>query len=125
MVSCMSDDDVLVASKMMNKAAANGIASGGAADLLEYVTEWRDDLRRIYGKIVEIRTLGLLLEGVPALYLLNALRHYRSAYSPDGSVMLLQDANTKLYSLIRELSNPAAEEDDAEDTDDPGQNASC
>ncbi|MGM9852444.1 MAG: UvrD-helicase domain-containing protein [Muribaculaceae bacterium] len=119
MVSCMSDDDVLVASKMMNKAAANGIASGGAVDLLEYVTEWRDDLRRIYGKIVEIRTLGLLLEGVPALYLLNALRHYRSAYSPDGSVMLLQDANTKLYSLIRELSNPAAEEDDAEDTDDP------
>ncbi|MGN1252938.1 MAG: UvrD-helicase domain-containing protein [Muribaculaceae bacterium] len=119
MVTCLSDDELIAAAKMMNRAAATGIGRGEAADLLAYVTEWRDDLRQIYAKIVEIRTLGLLLEGVPALYLLNALRHYRSAYSPDGSVMLLQDANTKLYSLIRELSNPATEEDDAEDTTDP------
>lgn len=117
MTSCLSDDDAVAAAKMMNKAAATGVARGDTA-LLQYVTEWRDDLQRIFDYIVELRTLTLLLEGVAALYLLNALRHYRSAYSPDGSVMLLQDANVKLYSLIRELINPSAPSDaDVDDTD--------
>ena len=86
----------------------------------DYVEEWRADLQKIYDNIVEISTLGVLLEGVPALYLLSALRHYRSAYSPDGSVMFLQDSNTKLYSLIRELTNPdTAADDSIDNTDDP------
>lgn len=120
MVSCMSKDIVVAATKMMNKAAANAIGAGGASAMRDYVEEWRADLQKIYDNIVEISTLGVLLEGVPALYLLSALRHYRSAYSPDGSVMFLQDSNTKLYSLIRELTNPdAAADDSIDNTDDP------
>lgn len=114
--NCCSEDDSVAGKALANKAGAEAMQNGAPGAVAEALNLWRDALREIRGLMVSLRVLETLRQAAATLGFINVLRHYQNDYTREGSVLLLQDSNSKLYSLIRELTYPEPVENDEEDT---------
>ena len=113
--NCCADDSSVWATAIGNKAGAAMLAkkSDGAAVLVA----WHDAMCGIRDRIASLKTARILRAQLDMLNFINVLRHYQRAYTRDGSILLLEDSNSRLYSLIRELTYPATPEDTDDDSD--------